>query len=91
MKKECKYRMPCGRCDKFDSFCDMNIGTITGTHTDVFVVMRTVDNSGLKQNDVVSVHMTENAALYRKLVEEERAKSNGFDMVFRIDHWRALD
>lgn len=22
MKKDCKYRLPCGRCDKYDKECD---------------------------------------------------------------------
>lgn len=24
MMEKCKYRLPCGRCDKFDTLCDFN-------------------------------------------------------------------
>lgn len=89
--KDCKYRLPCGRCDKFDSFCDMGDIEIIGTHTDVFVVIRTIDNSGLKKDIVTSVHLNENAALYKKQLEESNAKKLGLDITFRIDHWRAFD
>ena len=32
MTEVCKYRLPCGRCDKYDKFCDLSleqIGCIT--------------------------------------------------------------
>lgn len=32
--KECKYRLPCGWCDKYDKFCDLSMEQINSTVED---------------------------------------------------------
>ena len=33
--KTCKYRLPCGRCDKFNTFCDLTFQDIVSIEKEI--------------------------------------------------------
>ena len=92
MLRKCEYRLPCDRCDKFDSFCDLTYDQLKiSEKLSVFIVIRTTKNNEVKQDIISSVHLSRNAAEYKKELCESKAKQFNFAEAYRVEEWVALD